>query len=1689
VPRIGNIEWGTSVDPSGADRGTAEVEARVKAALDAISRSEATATIRADLRELDVGIADAQAKLKRLSADKADPSVELDDETFKAEYDATMIRLKRLQAQRVEIGVRYRQSGQVNKELETTARNLAMVQRLEAERARAEQAASAAAVKGANDARLSTLKNRVEVDRLRASYGKQRAELASLAETQAKTGNITETDRQRMVSLSHSIAYTGERIRQLGGDTEGAVGEFRRLDAESKKSGSSLGNLGRKITSARVNIGPLTLTLRSLALVAASTAPILTDLAGAAVALVGSLGSALVGAAAAGAGALSGFALTAGGVAMAVHPITTQLKDASAATVAYNKAVQTYGKNSTEAKTASKNLQMTLKGMSTSLRAVHSDWTKLQQGFMQRTGGIRQSFISDLHAGLKSASALMPTFARGATSAFSAVSKGWDQWMQGLRSPEAKNLLQQVLQGFTQAVPSLMHGIGQFATGLARVMAVGSDFFKSFTQGFDRTGTAFANATSNSGKLHSTIGGLVSQTHSWFALLGATGRLLTTVFAGGAKSGQGMVDDLTGALNRYNRALQTAQGQLQMKQFFADSAQTAEQLVGMLKRVLVIFFDLSRAFQPFAAGFLDFLNALGDVGHAVAQVKALRPAFVALGLALGAAFAVHKIKDFMGWISDARSTVVTAVRSIAIKLGLIDAANTTVTESSAAAAEAQNAEAAASERAGFAAAAATPEIAAEAAAFDALAVSAGGAAGAEGLGAVAGAAGATEGALAGVEAAGADAAGAGGIGALAVAAAPFAAASGAIIIGAKLIGDSLDGSRTSAERLGGALKRLKMPQGSADLVGPQPYLQQARAAQQAAAGEKQLRQATKDRSDAQRGAKSAQDRYNQAVKEDGRFSQAAGRAAIVQINAEARLAKSHREVQNAVDRIHTSYNREVQGARNAAQASRIHLTALKQEGRLQEFNTQQLQRYGDTSHSAGAIVAANDRRLSQVLNERATALVNVQRQTAGVAQVSANAAQQVGAFARKFGQIPNVQKLLVKTNSPQALRQLSNVANQADRLGQKKSVVNVLAKTDNAQSAISQISNRIDNATRGVSRFVLGLTDNLSGPARHAINTVKDSIRQNFKAILTGDGSKATAEATKTKNFITGAVKGPFDAPLGINDKATGPAQQTRNNIKGLYSSAITQVIQSDGQAAISNAQSIKSALQAMFANPVIQLIKAVQGPGTKPGGGRAQGGAGATGARSQKVMAPGYMVGEEAPQHPEYIIATNPAYRDANTAYLSAAAADLGYSIVQGFAEGGRRAKGKPKPKPKPPPKPGLPLPDPGLVGSDYYQAENFLNYLDSLFGATQTKWQADIAARRVVIKDGVDPSGEAQGLIDNRRLAERKTDDLATMIQGMLLHDTKEVRGIGGFGSNKGRLAKEQRELHGLNVEVGKRNKHLTNVQGKISDAQSKLQTEKGKDKKHIDHGKIHHLEQELGNLRKEQRKLRGDGKESIGFVNKKITAEQALIAQLQTTLANSRSEYPALYDELIHGLPIRKAGYENDIQSILDILNPPPDDGGGGGGGGTTGPVPPEQLAYNTERYNLLRDFGGNAQFLAATIAGAATPAAAALPATALPTAAAPAAPGGSEPSVIGTPLIPSSPAPPPQGSYAPGGMVAPPPGTVGSRHATPSRHLGGGVPVHTGDVHHHKTTTVNNTYLKQPKDPHTWSRSLAHEVATL
>lgn len=473
-----------------------------------------------------------------------------------------------------------------------------------------------------------------DTSRLDAAIAAARAEVAALTSKKAKLEIVADYDRRALVQATQDMS-------RLAKETENVETLFEKW--------------GKRIVGTRVNLGPFTTNLRTLMGVLVVMGPIISGVVGSITALSGSLAEAAAGGIAVGTAGFIGLAASATGAILALKPLATDIKTVTTAQTALRTAQDKYGKSSDEAKNAQKQLDNVLQAMPPHIREIENRWTSLKDAFARRTGGIRNDAVSVVNDAMRTAQKLLPAFARESTRTFHVASQGLHEWLQGLRSPEAERLMTTIMGNFRRSLPDLLHGLGQFGTALARIAAVASDFLPEFTKGFDEVATDFARSTENGQHLHRVIGGLVDQTHSWFRLIGATGQLLTTILTGGAREGQGMIERFTDTLHDWNRELSSASGQRSMRRFFQESADTTEKFLGLLRRALTMLFALSRATEPFAQGFLLAANAIGDIVTSIAKIAPLRGLLEGIGAAMAAVWSVGLISR---WLTMAEASLV-----------------------------------------------------------------------------------------------------------------------------------------------------------------------------------------------------------------------------------------------------------------------------------------------------------------------------------------------------------------------------------------------------------------------------------------------------------------------------------------------------------------------------------------------------------------------------------------------------------------------------------------------------------------------------------------------------------------------------------------------------------------------------------------------------------------------------------------------------------------------------------------------------------------------------------------------------------------------------------------------------------------------------------------------------------------------
>ncbi len=197
------------------------------------------------------------------------------------------------------------------------------------------------------------------------------------------------------------------------------------------------------------------------------------------------------------------------------------------------------------------------------------------------------------------------------------------------------------------------------------------------------------------------------------------------------------------------------------------------------------------------------------------------------------------------------------------------------------------------------------------------------------------------------------------------------------------------------------------------------------------------------------------------------------------------------------------------------------------------------------------------------------------------------------------------------------------------------------AVRDMAKKAWSGIVDIVQGAASVIRGVIKAISGVLTGNFRRAWDGVKDIFRGAVKGVI-GIVKTLTAPIRSAAKAIGSLLVNIFE---GAWDKVTDIFRGAANTLKSIVNWIISNVINRI---------------------PGVELDAiggGVPDTATKDKGAQAA-------AIGGKITRPMAIVGEEAPTHPEYVLATNPAYRKRNIGLWQAAGKELG---IPGFAEGGR--------------------------------------------------------------------------------------------------------------------------------------------------------------------------------------------------------------------------------------------------------------------------------------------------------------------------------------------------------------------------------------------------------------------------------
>jgi hypothetical protein len=1655
---VGRAIIDVDVDGASAAAVFAKLRADAERAMADIDRMEGNAKIDADKRPLDKKIAEARRQVLDLEKAKAEVAVDADTSALDRKLAKARLKVKELNQEKVEIKVDSDQIRDANKQLDLTAKRERAAEDAASKRAKADSTFARQRAKAADseqrslqrrgqlqsralaeDARMAeqrarsqqrslaagrkeidnTIRGRAELAKLRQEYGKTLGAVQQIQKTTGRPGGIfrTGTETRDLEAASAKLHSLEHDIRRLGG----AVDD---IDPSLERHQGVLSRWASSLASTTVRVGPFTASLKQLATAAVVLGPVLTGLGGGLTSLIGVVGTGLAGGLAVGSAALSGFVLTAAGIGLVLQPAIHEFGEAHKATEAYAKAVLKYGKTSDQAKTAQEQMNHVLAGISPNAQKAAKGWSAMKAKWSELTASTKGDVLSGINQGIKTATALLPSFAKETTASTKVASQAWTGWMKSLRSSEAKKLLGQVMSGFRESIPGIASGLGSIGAAFGRVAASASKLLPGLTSGFADWANGLEKSIGGGAGLDAGLDRIVGHMKDLGHLAQSSGSLLTNLFNTSANSGDDLVQSLTHVTDKWNAWVKSTHGQESLKDFFGEAGDETEKLFGVLGHLTNLLFQIGRATAPLSNGFLDFATAMGDVVSAITQVAPLRGMLTGLGVVLGGLWAVGKVKAFAGAIKDAA----VALKGLATMQGISDLLG----------------------GAGVAGGTKTARRAEEAIV--------------------------DTGAAARVTA--------GEVGIMGTAFGPVGIAVAAFVGGLLLLdataehvpdsfqkanrafrktGDELAKSTksisTSSDEYSEALHHQK---GSTDdvtearrrLIHLQnqnaPMAKQTAAAYKLAAAERNQTQAIESSGRAAsknvhtaRETLKAAEAHVKSLKEEAAATQKAdhrltggkfgarGGGADDEANSAKNIAKAERDLANARKEVALA-------SHTAALATIPYQRQLKGLDPLTQAATQSLRKLSTTIGTAAARKIGNfvdPKQVQQIANlgNRLTKLGqgSTVKKVAVQSQGADQTINKLQAVQRQSTKISGqTAKLNVKTDDRGAQQKLTKLGQLSQKVTGGRNTIRILANSSSAEQAIQRLTAHLRSVAQAKYQARVDAIDRTGGPLSAAQRKLLAIAQRHYQARL--DAIDNTSAPTgKAKGNADKFSRGRYQAKLMADpSQALGAISSVSSQLAALDGKvANTKIINTTenvtvtkhrGGASGGPASGLRTTAYAAGGEPKPSSMvqqRAGERAIEEPAG------------RSRRVQTPRYLVGEES-GHPEYVIATNPQYRDSNERYLNSAANDLGYEVVPAYAKG----KGKSKPKKTASADPG-PAPykkqskrhwtvhkhrfAPDSV-TELNTSENVLQNLEGQFNAELTREEQEIAHKKRTAWD----FGTLKGFLSKEEKIEQKIignliPNIAAASNKAYTRADKELKGplsaqkVHAAGKVAAALSKEYSNMKSPTKQKGE------------SDADYKKRKkgyEHQKAVKKADAKEAAAYAKRLEKERSDAQKMKEDARQELTEVRQEVRTEH------ETSLKELQTESENIAD--VEANPELAPYYEAP-----------------GTSGSETPTLGEQTSSYNEARSDLYRSFAGNLSNGAAGV---------------------PSMSGGG----AGT-----------AGGGSPGSFNYGPGATTG---------LGSGPFEGAGNAATGTTpgpNTIINNFAYPPPDPHTWAAQQAFEIGSM
>lgn len=1265
-------------DTSLADAAFKKLRADAERAMAAIGRQRAQAEVDAKTTGFDRKIDDVKRKIAQLDGTTANPNVDIDSAEAKAELALLKAELKKLGSEKATLRVDAKELRDANKLRDISAKKQAAMSKAYLDEGRAidratkarERAEAVATRQAASEERairkMAQLQSRAAEEdiertgrlaRARRDYGKVLGELQRLENKTGRPGGLFRTGAE-----SRDLEVARTKAEALAREVEKLGGSISDIDPDLERNQGLLGRWGSSLSKVRVQMGFFSATAAQMAKGIFALGPLLTGLGGGLISIVGVLGSGIAGAGAVGAAGLAGFIGAAAGVIGVVHPLVKQFEEASKASEKVAKAEKEYGKNSTQAKTATEKFNKIMANTSPAAKAAVRDYGNLKDRWKELTAAARPAVFEAFGQGLRTVQALLPGFAKQSVDTTKTAAHAWDGWMKSLRSPEAKQLLNTVLSNFRSSIPGVADGLASLSAAFGRIAAAASKTLPSLSKGFADWANKVEAAVGGGDALDKKISNMVSNMKDLGHLTSDTGSLLLHIFGASSKSGDDLVNSLDDVIQRWDKWASSTQGKASLKNFFGEAREETEQFFSALSPLTRLLFAMSRAFAPITSGALKVVSAVGNMVTELTKIPGLKVGLEAVGGVLASMWAVGKIRMFAGAIGDAAGALrglfaaEGAGGGLSALLGLGGGARAAA---GAAALEREGeavigvgtAAATTGESVGLFSALLAPEVLVPAAGLAALVVLAT----------------TLEGPKSGFEEAGEAARDAG---------KNFhTAVTGFVQDGAKY-SKTLNKEATINAQAKTAREQLVAAQKKYGVVSKEALAAQERLNNVEKKQTVTAYQAGRQRTQSVNQAKAAASAANEEVRAREKQIHAAKEAnqSIARgENLNTAFGNPH-EAEQVAFAVHKLTLARKEAAQAAAQMTIANIPLQRQQKEMLPLTQQTVQGLKHLSQTIGAAATrkignfvkpqdvAEITKLGNKLEKlgRGQQVKQIAVKSSGAEQTTAKLKQLQRQTAKVEGARATVK---VNANDTGAQRTLKAVSRESQRLAGTKATVRILANSDNAEQAINRLVGHL-----------------------HAV------INKSYKAELKAEDKSGAAAASFHHNLERPATQ-KYEAKLTAVDRASNVAKQAESAAKraanGQYQAKLTAVNQAQG--VIQGAIAELNAYDGRTATSTITTrhVTVNESRGGKYMGGRssytmafAAGGIPTDaeierarvqaerstmrdGTRGARVTRPTMLVGEQAPRYNEYVITENPAYRSNNERYLEEAANGMGMSVA----------------------------------------------------------------------------------------------------------------------------------------------------------------------------------------------------------------------------------------------------------------------------------------------------------------------------------------------------------------------------------------------------------------------------------------